>query len=474
LNNTLLKSYLRCKRKAWLDFKGNKLHKKWSAQKSIQLITQYKSFEKYTKGNLYQGYKGCEEGYTGVLGIKIKNHLSKDLNIEVQPSILIRKSGISIWGKYKYIPAVSKLGKKTTKTHIYDLALCAILLESFQDSRVDYGLVISNHKNLLKTEKIHLNKKLKDKAVHICSQLSESLERGIPDITDDRKKCSICSWQKFCDYEAKANGNITDIDGIGAKTAKSLSLAGINNVQQLAKYNKNHLNKNLSFFQSTNIELVTKYIDQARSYISGKPIRINKNENIFKLYEPENSGVFIFDIESNPDEKHDFLYGFISIKDINKTVLDNLYKPILNLKNGLNLDYIKEIFLTIDTHDEWPILHYGETEKITIVKLAKRISLEDYKIKKLERRFIDLHLILRKNWILPLKNYSLKTVASWIGFHWKQQNASGSRALFWWLQYKETHNNYFLEKIIKYNRDDCLATLEIARWLLEKTKNEKL
>lgn len=474
MHNILLKSYLRCKRKAWLDFKGNKLHKKWSAQKSIQLITQYKSFEKYTKGNLYQGYKGCEKGYTGVLGIKIKNHLKADLNVEVHPSILIRKSGMSIWGEYKYIPAVSKLGKKNTKTHIYDLALCSILLESFQGSSVDSGLVISNHKNLLKTEKIHLNKKLKDKAVNIISQLSDSLERDIPDITDDRKKCSICSWQKFCDYEAKANGNITDIDGIGAKTAKYLSLAGINNVQQLAKYNKNHLSENLSFFQSTNIELVTKYIDQARSYISGKPIRINKNENIFKLYEPENSGLFIFDIESNPDEKHDFLYGFISIKDINKTDLDNLYKPILNLNNGSNLHYIEEIFLTINTHNEWPILHYGETEKITIIKLAKKISLEDYKIEKLKRRFIDLHLILRKNWILPLKNYSLKTVANWIGFHWKQQNASGSRALFWWLQYKETQNNYFLEKIINYNRDDCLATLEIARWLLEETKNEKL
>ncbi len=66
-----------------------------------------------------------------------------------------------------------------------------------------------------------------------------------------------------------------------------------------------------------------------------------------------------------------------------------------------------------------------------------------------------------------IKNYSLKTVANWTGFQWEQKNVSGSKALYWWIQYKITKEDIFLKKIIKYNRDDCLATLNIAKWLIK-------
>ena len=76
MNNFLLKSYLRCKRKAWLDIKGNKSYKTWSAQRAIHLITEFKNFEKYTQGELFNGIKACEKGYKGVIGLKIKSQLT--------------------------------------------------------------------------------------------------------------------------------------------------------------------------------------------------------------------------------------------------------------------------------------------------------------------------------------------------------------------------------------------------------------
>ena len=85
----------------------------------------------------------------------------------------------------------------------------------------------------------------------------------------------------------------------------------------------------------------------------------------------------------------------------------------------------------------------------------------------LKSRFIDLHIVIRKSWILPLKNYSLKTVSNWLGFEWEQKNVSGSKALYWWIQYQITENEVFLNKIIKYNKDDCLATLHIVECLIK-------
>ena len=457
---------MRCKRKAWLDLNGNKALRNWSPQKSLQIVQEFNNFKKFTGGDLYKGIKACERGYKGVIGYKIETKIIGDFDIEVNPSILIKIKGNSIWGDYKYIPAVSKLGKRTTIEHLLDLALCAIVLEKTQLSQVDYGLVIYNSKNKIETEKIYINKRLRQKAIDVYSELNQIIRKNIPEITNNRKKCSACSWQKFCDKEATINGYLTDIDGIGSKTSLLLKNIGINNIKQLASADHLNLFARLSKYQENNLEKVSKIINQSKAFLSGIPIKINHENIKLKNLKTKNSGFFIFDIESNPDENHDFLYGFISLNNI-KNIEEANYEAILNLKHIESSILFEKICLKINSQKDWPILHYGETEKIAILKLGKKYGLSLIEIKNLEERFIDLHSLVRDTWILPLKNYSLKTVANWTGFIWRQKNVSGSRALFWWVQYKNTSNNLFLEKIIKYNNDDCLATLYIAKWLLE-------
>ena len=467
MNNLYLKSFLRCKRKAWLDFKGNKSYKIWSPQNSIEIINRYRIFHELSNGDLYSGSKACEIGSQGVIGLKIKTNLISNINAEIQPQLLLKTIGESKWGRYKYIPAVYKLGHRTTKEHLFDLAFCSILLESFQESKIEKGLVISNFANKVNIEKINLNEKLRRKVLDLFLNLNQSLEGLIPDITENRKKCEICSWQNFCDKEAKDNGSLTDIDGIGSKTALLLKKKGISNVKELAASRKKELGEKLSQFNEKKYLKASKFIKQSKSYISGRPIRIFEGNNLSNLFAKKNSGFFVFDIESNPDEKHDFLYGFLTINNLWEEIKDDFYEPILNIKKNNKKSY-KEITQKLSSKRYWSVLHYGETEKIAILNLAKYLNFNLKEIEELKSRFIDLHIIIRESWILPIKNYSLKKVANWTGFEWEQKQVSGSKALYWWIQYKITLNDIFLKKIIRYNRDDCLATLHIAKWLLEK------
>ena len=296
--------------------------------------------------------------------------------------------------------------------------------------------------------------------------MHESLKGLIPGITEDRKKCTICSWRHFCDQEAKDKGYLTDIDGIGSKTAFILQSNGIRNIKQLASENKINLGEKLSLFNDQKYIKASKFINQAKSYISGNPIKICKNNysNIFSL--ENDSGLFVFDIESNPDEKHDFLYGFLEINNVYEKVKDEFYQPLLNIQKT-NKECYEKIFNKLFSKNHWPVLHYGETEKIAIMFLAKQLNISNDDMDILESRFIDLHTLIRTYWVLPLKNYSLKTVANWMGFEWQQKNVNGSKSLYWWVQYQITKNDLFLQKIIQYNKDDCLATLHIAKWLIE-------
>jgi len=466
LNNIYLKSFIRCKRKAWLDYRGDKSLKNWSPHNAIEKINQYQIFNSFCNGDIRTGLKACIKGSQGVVGFKIKEKLIQNIDTEIKPQLLVKTEGKSKWGTYKYLPAVYKLGHKNTKEHFFDLSLSSILLENFQESKIEKGLVISNLGNEVNVEEIYLNKKLRKKVLKVLLSLNESLEGFIPEITKDRKKCSICTWQNLCDKEAKEKGFLTDIDGIGSKTASLLKTNRISNIQKLASYEVKELGEKLYIFNDQKYEKAFKFIKQAEAYISGEPFFISKEKDSYDLLERTGSGFYIFDIESNPDLKHDFLYGFLKINNLFTKQEDLIYETILNLKNNKDECY-KQIIKMLFSNKEWPVLHYGETERIAIINIAKNLDFTIEEIELLKARFIDLHSLIRKSWILPIKNYGLKTVSNWLGFEWRQKNVSGSKALYWWIQYQITKNEVFLKKIIEYNKDDCFATLNIALFLIK-------
>ena len=109
MNSLHLKSFTRCKRKAWLDFKGKKSYEVWSPHKAIDKINQFQIFSEFCNGEIYTGLKACENGYQGVIGLKIKGNLFQNINAEILPQLLLKTKGKSKWGQYKYLPAVYKL-----------------------------------------------------------------------------------------------------------------------------------------------------------------------------------------------------------------------------------------------------------------------------------------------------------------------------------------------------------------------------
>ena len=103
------------------------------------------------------------------------------------------------------------------------------------------------------------------------------------------------------------------------------------------------------------------------------------------------------------------------------------------------------------------------------------VGRNENEIKMMTVNFIDIHARLKIGWLLPLSNYSLKKVAQWLKFRWTYRGSNGARALLWWRQWKRSveirsQESNKLERILKYNQDDCIATWKIAEWLLNKNK----
>jgi uncharacterized protein len=127
----------------------------------------------------------------------------------------------------------------------------------------------------------------------------------------------------------------------------------------------------------------------------------------------------------------------------------------------------------LSRYDGWPILHYGETETLSLRRLAQRQGASDAQLRRLKRRLVDVHARIRSHWRLPLGSYGLKSVAAWRGFQlepaWRGWCAGfalvaamvggrseASRLASW----------FGLD--FQYNQDDCRATWAVAEWLLKE------
>ena len=474
INDHLLRSWIRCRRKAWLDIYGDKQKKLWTAHSTLQLNHQIDCFHNLSQKSYGIGIQACEEGKNIAYGVRIKYPLIKNRIIKANLPILRKTSGESIWGNFAYQPILARQGKKITREHKLTLAMTGLLINNLQKFQVKKGLILHKENEVIKVEKIKLSDNINTDLIGSLLNLEKDIEsRNPPPITSNRKKCTICSWRKDCDAVAIKEGRLSEVSGIGAKRELLLNKIGINNIEELAKIKHYKLKEKLEIFGTQHGDISKQIILQSQSRSTNRAIKLNPEIELNNLKKAK--GLYIYDIESDPDIKHDFLHGFIRLpKNIkNEISLEKTkYSPLLNLEKNTESFLWKRITKKLSINRDYPIIHYGETEPISLLKLGLRQGANPHEIEALKKRFIDIHLLIREYWCLPVRNYGLKSIAEWIGFEWKQSNVDGARALLWWRQWKKSRkiNKMYsrnLNSIFEYNRDDCIATLMIAKWLID-------
>ncbi len=475
INDHLLRSWIRCRRKAWLEIYGDKQKKLWTSHSTLQLNHQIDCFHNLAQKSYGIGIQACEEGKNIVYGLRLEFPLIKHKMIKGNLPILKKTSGESIWGNFSYQPVLARQGKKVTREHKLILSMNGLLINNLQKYQARKGLILHKENEIIKVEKIRLTNNMNRELIESLLNLEKDIEsRTPPPITSNRKKCTICSWKKDCDSVAIKEGYLSEVSGIGAKRELFLKKIGIKNIEALAKIKHYKLKEKLDMLGTQHGDISKQLILQAQSQTTNKIIKLKTIKELDKL--KKSNGFLIYDIESDPDVKHDFLHGFIRIsnnlcKEINFKKIK--YSPLLNLEKDTENYLWKRIKRKLNHHKDFPILHYGETEPISLLKMGLRQGASPHEIDAIKKRFIDIHILIKEYWCLPVRNYGLKSIAEFIGFEWEESNTDGARALLWWRQWKKSRklNNIYsknLNSIFKYNRDDCIATLMIAKWLIDQ------
>jgi len=272
--------------------------------------------------------------------------------------------------------------------------------------------------------------------------------------------CKLCHWYSLCKREVIASDDLSMIAELG-RAKRDAMIDTIPTVHALAACNLGPFirGKKTDFagvgpdtlvkFQERAILLTT---NGARPYLKGA------------IHLPVSQREVFFDIEADPMRDVVYLHGFVE-REHGKP---ETAKFIPFFAEGIDPASEESVFrdawayLSARTQDS-VVYYYSKYERTAYRKLANRYPAVCSEIQVNDLfglpAMVDLYFDVVKpatEW--PTYDQSIKSLAQYLGFSWRDTNPSGAASIEWYHRWIETSNPAVKQRILEYNEDDCLAT----------------
>jgi len=255
--------------------------------------------------------------------------------------------------------------------------------------------------------------------------------------------CKLCPWYNSCKKWCEETKDLTNVFYLGRSVRdrinKDISIEsideflGIDVAELMKQKEKEKKSGNREFLFRISENSLNKSLNRARIlYKTKKPV----------IYEPiifpkVNYELF-FDIEDDPTQGFVYLHGVYERKG-NKERYVNFTATELLAESEKEIwrkfwKYIESL-----PQDDYAVYYYSHHEKTTYKKLQKRypgvISIEEVEKFFENPNVIDLYNIIQKQTDWPVGSYSLKALATYLGFKWRDETPSGALSIQWFNNY---------------------------------------
>jgi predicted RecB family nuclease len=289
----------------------------------------------------------------------------------------------------------------------------------------------------------------------------------VEDIVDRREmtrpalisECVLCHWRSHCRREILAADDLTLIPDLG-RSAREKFPPSIGTVADLASANLSDLIPNgKSAISGIGDKILRRY--HARAVLQKQTSPAPYFTGAVQL--PVTDTELFFDVEADPFRELCYLHGFVErtakASDTEKYVAFFADVAIQQAER----DAFAQAWAYVQEHGAAAVYHYSHYERTIWKQLAGRypdVATEDDVTTLFEEeRFVDLYTdVVRSRMIWPTYSLSLKTLARFLGFKWRDADPSGAGSIQWFHEWVETGDDSIRRRILEYNEDDCRAT----------------
>ncbi len=280
--------------------------------------------------------------------------------------------------------------------------------------------------------------------------------------------CKLCHWYSVCVERLKATDDLTLIPELG-RSKRDTMLTHVSSVGEFAACNPDaFMNGKKTVFPGIGPDSLKKFHTRAR-LLSTKDARpILKAPIRLPVYDCE----LFFDIEVDPMRDICYLHGFVE-----RNGSDNASeKFVAFFAEECTPASERNAFVGAWTYmrNKRPcaIYYYSKYERTLYRKLQAKYpdvcSANDIEELFDPKDTIDLYYdVVLKATEWPTWDFSLKTLAKYLGFAWRDTHPSGAVSIEWFDRWINTGEPAIRQRILDYNEDDCRAT----RVLLDGIRN---
>ena len=522
LTDELLLYYKRCRRRAFLDIYGDptqqdqeqdfllKLRQDSFAHQQAVLASLTHQSPQYPRRDWEAGAKATlelmQQGIERISHAVLLMETAQGVTLMSRPDLLVKQPGQSNFGDWMYVPTNIKLGRRPKPEYQIVAAFSAQLLATVQE-------VWPNTARLILRRQDSYAVSLERWVPLMQDVLSDCMETLLlhqePEVFISRQRCSLCRWYSSCYAIAQSQQHISLLPGVTPSRYRDLQTLGVTTLESLAEATISTLEP------AVGSEIASELVQQAQSTVQNRAILRQGHYPTLRepllypilrqpLREPETplanekdysssspleyaqpgtgnangktprrstagntlptaSVELYFDIEAEPELQLDYLLGVLVVDRQTQT---QTFHPLL-AEHPSDEALIWQQFLDLlELYPDAPIFHFSDYEVETVKRLAKLYNTPFKQVKPLLSRFVDMHERVMNTVTLPVESYSLKHLARWLGFEWRDSGITGSQCVCLYDQWLKTSDRSLLDVILRYNEDDCRATYLLKNWLV--------
>jgi predicted RecB family nuclease len=271
--------------------------------------------------------------------------------------------------------------------------------------------------------------------------------------------CKMCHWYTECQDQLAEADDLTLLPELGRAKRDAL-VNEITTVADLAITNVDHFVRGKkTIFQGIGAGTLEKFHERAK-LVKTKNARPYLTE---PLSLPRADVELFFDIETDPMRDICYLHGFVERHEGRGSTERYVAFFTDDTSEAEEERAFSEAWLYIKKNQPCVVYYYSKYERTIWRKLQAKYPgvCSEYDVEDLfdPARSVDLYFdVVKKATEWPTKDYSIKTLAVFLGFKWRDDHPSGAASIQWFDEWVTTGDPKIKQRIFDYNEDDCRAT----------------
>ena len=271
--------------------------------------------------------------------------------------------------------------------------------------------------------------------------------------------CKICHWHSHCRDELTAAGDLTLVPYLGRALRDGMA-SHLSCLDDFAATDPE------TFIAGKKTVIPGLGVDRLRLFHQRARMLTDPDAKPYlreAVELPRTELEVFFDIEADPMNDIVYLHGFVE-RQGGAAACDGF---TAFFADGNTLEAEREAFAGavswLRERTNAAVYYYSKYERTMYRKLCARhpgvCSAEEIEALFQPPQAIDLYYdVVYRATEWPTSDHSIKTLAKYLGFAWRDTDPSGAASIEWYQRWIETSDTAIRQRILDYNEDDCRAT----------------